>query len=103
MIQAQHFIDALKDKSEEIKPGSYSGRGMFGAKCICVDLDRTGQVMELAVLLLAGGLTREEVTDLGDQMRTDAMGHGLVVYWPSIGLTSEEEAQLREDDEDEEE
>jgi hypothetical protein len=100
MIQAQHFINALKGQSDEIKPGSYSGRGMYGAKCICVDLERTGQIMELAVLLLAGGLTTPEVTDLGDQMRTDSMGFGLVVYWPSIGLTPEEVAQLQDDDED---
>lgn len=103
MIAAQHFIDALKGQSDDIKATSYSGRGMFGVKCIGVSLDRTGQVMELAVLLLAGGLSKNEVTDLGDQMVTDAMGHGLIVYWPRIKLTPEEAAQLADDDEEEDE
>ncbi len=103
MIAAQHFIDALKGQSDSIKPTSYSGRGMYGVKCIGVGLDRTGEIMELAVLLLSGGLSANEVTDLGDQMVTDSMGHGLIVYWPKIRLTPEEAAHLENDEDEEEE
>lgn len=50
----------------------YSGRGMFGAECASIYCDRAMPVIEAAVALGVTGA------------RTDSMGRGAVVYWPSI-------------------
>jgi hypothetical protein len=100
-ITAQQVIEALEG---EFDVRSYSGRGMYGAKCVGVDIDRAGQIMEIAAQLISAGIDVDHVIDLGDQMREDNMGRGIIVYWPALELSAEEHAALmvKELDEDDE-
>lgn len=72
---------------------SYSGRGMFGSKCVAVvlgnddsDADFVLQVIDQAQ---DGGLLDDmgyDIADLCDalrQSRHDQMGLGRVIYWPN--------------------
>lgn len=61
-------------------PYSYSGRAMYGKRCVAVDMDDTSGMLELGHAIGASGVEVE----LGElkQARTDSMGRGIVVYWP---------------------
>jgi hypothetical protein len=58
------LIDAIANRG--LIPYAYSGRFMYGQKCVACDLDR-GSDLE--------GLPKEGAT-------VDQMGLGYVVYWP---------------------
>lgn len=81
---------------------SYSGRGMYGAKCLAVNLDdnRTGE-------LYANILENVDLTDEGlvstlaealRDMRTDALGKGTVVYFPGWLDNESGDDESEEDD-----
>jgi hypothetical protein len=55
---------------------SYSGRGMYGEKCVGV---RVGSAIE------AGELTAV----VGHRPTTDSMGMGVIAYWPAISWVEE--------------
>lgn len=106
-VTAKQIITALgeQDAMEVFAPRTYSGRGMYGAQCLGIDIDRVGQIMELAAILMDAGLETDALVNLGDTMHTDSMGRGMIIYWPSIKLTDEEKQMLKalEDAEDEDE
>ena len=58
----------------------YSGRGMYGATCFGVELDRSSDLFALGVELAS--INPELAQALGD-MRTDDLGLGIIAYWPS--------------------
>ena len=73
-------IEALKRIAEAVHNGrykEYSGRGMYGKYCASVYCDDGYEVIELAA---QAGVTGA---------RTDSMGRGYVVYWPSIPIKDE--------------
>lgn len=55
------------------EPRSYSGRGMYGVRCVGVDMDYEGQY------------------ELPAGFVTDSMGRGVIAYWPSIEWKGDEE------------
>lgn len=57
---------------------SYSGRGMYGAECISVQLDNTTELLEMGMRLSEVGADLDDIRGV----RVDSMGQGLVVYWP---------------------
>lgn len=59
------------------KPYSYSGRSMYGKKCLAVNLDSAIDMWDLAQAL---ALDNIEIS----APELDSMGRGIVVYWPSI-------------------
>lgn len=65
-MTAQKLIDAIKKTGRE--PRSYSGRFMYGKRCIGVNLDHIGD---------ADGLPLK-----GSAM--DSMGMGIILYWPRV-------------------
>lgn len=78
------------------EPRSYSGRGMYGKECLGVSGDSALEIVLETIETVASqaGDTEtiaEFVADLLD-VRTDSMGRGEIVYWPSIKW--EDEVQL---------
>ena len=52
--------------NEGLDPRAYSGRFMFGKECVAVSIDRFG----------------EHILPRG--YKTDTLGLGYIVYWPSV-------------------
>jgi hypothetical protein len=103
-MDAAEFLKVFAKADTEFKVRSYSGRGMYGANCIGIDMDDIGGVMRLAAALIDAGMDVEDVHVLGTLMKTDSMGRGIVVYWPRLKLSDEQhaklfEAELAEDEE----
>jgi hypothetical protein len=84
---------------------SYSGRGMYGAQCVGVDLDRGVSEFRLAIDLAVACVhdgESEQVAELGHlATSSDSMGLGSIVYFPSVKWEGvEEEDDLDDDDAD---
>jgi hypothetical protein len=83
---------------------SYSGRGMYGAECVGVDLDSDAEIAKFFFALgqecqSSGDDTLAGLGDGDEVIKTDSMGRGLIVYWPNVTADA---ALLRGDDEEEE-
>lgn len=93
---------------------SYSGRGMYGRKCLSFNLDQDDNEFD-AFLSIAesiqsyveshdDGLELEDITSYFMGAKSDSMGLGTVVYFPEIDWEdSEYQEEDEEDFEDEEE
>ena len=83
MNDTQAMVAALIDAAHEaeVRMHAYSGRGMFGARCLGVEVNNFGQAAEFFVALA------QEDTDLAwrlsRSLRTDDLGRGMIVYFPS--------------------
>jgi hypothetical protein len=73
---------------------SYSGRGMYGKKCLSFNLDRDDNEFD-AFLSIAesiqsyveshdDGLELEDITSYFMGAKSDSMGLGVVVYFPNL-------------------
>jgi hypothetical protein len=62
---------------------AYSGRGMYGDRCVAVYVDGAGDLFELGLKIGAAGTGPEDVAALNHvgAPRIDSMGDGLVAYW----------------------
>lgn len=65
---------------------SYSGRGMYGAQCLGVDIGSWGEVMHITCALVAANVDVEDIKELGERMLYDNMGRGMIVYWPALKI-----------------
>lgn len=66
------------------RPRSYSGRGMYGARCVGVTIER-GEEMELG-----RDLADYELGEEGERLPracTDSMGLDVILYWPAVEWT----------------
>lgn len=54
---------------------SYSGRGMYGKSCVGIDVDSYNEMEGVIEKALEHGIKGA---------KTDSMGKGYIVYWPSI-------------------
>lgn len=87
-------------------PQSYSGRGMYGRKCLSFNLDRDENVLD-AFLELSEAISLyvednqeiefEDVVSEFKGAKTDSMGLGEVVYFPNIEWENDGE-ELEEDE-----
>lgn len=82
---ARALIARLADEGYE--PYDYSGRAMYGERCVAVDLDSSAGLFKLGIDLMRSA----DGADLyyGDEDRltqvfTDSMGRGIVAYWRFI-------------------
>lgn len=66
---------------------SYSGRGMYGDRCIGVELESDRDMWRLAQDI-GFHIARSDVGEFGlldvPAPRTDSMGLGIIVYWPNV-------------------
>ena len=72
----------------DLKPQSYSGRGMYGKSCLGVRVSNLGQFMSQ---VLTGQVDLEiDVADIQDLaeafegMKTDSLGLDMICYFPEI-------------------
>lgn len=91
------IIEALEDAGYE--PYSYSGRGMYGKKCLAVNISHS--VWKLCMNFnsaLDSFCECNEIEDIRFHMRdasVDSMGMDFVVYWPSVKwIDLDEEAEI---------
>jgi hypothetical protein len=92
---------------------SYSGRGMYGKNCLGVDVSNLGKLFadvlkELDLLGENGGGELEDdsqaaaIEDLAtafEEMRTDSLGRGMIVYFPEIDFDGGDEEEADDDSE----
>lgn len=83
-MDAEEFITTLE--SAGYAPRPYSGRFMYGAQCVAVDTDESGEPLSYTDLLAMGANLAlgcgDGVLDVFANTRLDSMGLGIVVYWP---------------------
>lgn len=81
-VEPNELIDALYQANCE--PRSYSGRAMFGERCVGIALDSDSELWRVAQSLASRDIF------IGGP-RTDSLGMGIIAYWP--GVKWPEEAQ----------
>lgn len=72
--------EALRAVGE--KPRPYSGRGMYGAHCPSFEANSLQEAFEVFAKL--GQNDGRMGVEMAEDAVTDNMGHGIVVYWPSV-------------------
>lgn len=93
--QFETIVDAFQEAGFETR--SYSGRCMYGAQCLGVDCDNPVRAVLKAVSALAENNEGSELCDLIallEDARTDSMGRGSILYFPSIEWIEKEDAVL---------
>lgn len=92
----QNLLESL-----EMNCSSYSGRGMMGKHCLSVDLrDCTLGNFFATILSEVDDNDKDEVAEAFEDMKTDSLGKGMVVYFPKV--TYEEGDGESDDGEDNE-
>jgi len=91
---AKLFAEVLEDAGYE--PYAYSGRGMYGKKCVAINVERGQSIWEIAIQVF------KENEDIAEQVGTpteDDMGLGAVFYWPNLPYEGKSDNE-EEDSED---
>jgi hypothetical protein len=78
------LLVALLERSGR-EPRPYSGRGMYGARCVGVNVDSADDALAIGLALSAEATDdeREALAKLGAPT-SDAMGLGVIVYWRNV-------------------
>lgn len=116
-INTAQFVELLKSAGYD--PHSYSGRAMYGEKCVAItEYNDDGEWRSLSdrdMVMLGWRLAQTAIAELEDewavdsvgrplaQTRTDGMGRGIVVYWPSEAWTDDLVAVVPDEEGDEDE
>lgn len=97
LIQMQHLGEF------EFSIRKYSGRGMYGKKCLGITFDGSFSLIHFGYEL--GRLADEDFhIEEAFNYATDSMGLGTILYWPNIEFNDvfEEDSEFDDDDEDDE-
>ncbi len=89
------LIAALRGAGHE--PYGYSGRCMYGRRCVAVDLGSVREIFSLGHSLGGSG------ADDPGPPAVDSMGLGVVAYWPHVAWPEGPHPDGSSRDEDEEE
>ena len=97
-MESQEFVNLIA--SAGFRPKSYSGRGMFGARCVSVNLDKN-EVASFGAMVCATASPEEQpfAERLVEKYSMDSMGMGVVLYWRSM---SADGVKFPDDSDDEE-
>jgi hypothetical protein len=103
-----HIIQTLLEQDFDLR--SYSGRGMYGKQCLAVTGATLGEVVAVLVSqaiekaedILNKGLVYD-VEKAAGEIKTDSLGMGIVVYFPSVpynddGLSSNDDEEESDED-----
>lgn len=82
--------------SADIEYRSYSGRGMFGSKCLAIETDNPADtVLEIVyAAIMSDDFSKTDMIELLEALggaRSDSVGLGTVVYWTHIEMEMETE------------
>lgn len=87
MVTSTTLIDLLRqvwDNGDmEMEVRSYSGRGMYGDTCVAVTLGSYANAWTLALAIADVNNGNADLFGLPEP-RSDSMGLGTVLYWPSL-------------------
>ena len=87
MVNAESFLELLREVYEdgnvEMEVRSYSGRGMYGERCIGVVLGGYTSAWTLALAIADRNNGNMDLFGL-DAPREDSMGLGRIYYWPHL-------------------
>jgi hypothetical protein len=86
---------SLKGEAGDFEVREYSGRSMYGKKCLAVvtGVDSIHS-FELGVRVGRAAALSNDFDDIEDAMldtREDSMGHGSVMYWPRVPFIKDDE------------
>lgn len=84
-MSSQEFIEFVEDHTDYV-PRSYSGRGMYGKRCVSITSNNPGDVI-LDILQVQAEIEPEAVSGMIGLLRgsvQDSMGRSAVIYWPDI-------------------
>jgi uncharacterized protein YcgL (UPF0745 family) len=84
--QLDEIMDAAELTEDDVRT-DYSGRSMYGATCIAIYYSSHRNLMFLAVAL------KDVLGDLPEDVCTDQMGRGQIVYFPGLELVEDEEPE----------
>jgi hypothetical protein len=105
MIDGAKFLellDMLACRGIIGEPESYSGRAMYGKRCVCVMGD---EITEWGLALQLAAIAPDFDVDVYDipEPTTDSMGRSFVMYWPRLEWPADRQCpSLTPDEEDEE-
>lgn len=66
-----------------LEPRSYSGRGMYGKECYAIAFEDHKEVAKFFYYLGMEDAEDEGLEPLVDNSRTDSLGRGIILYFPS--------------------
>ena len=77
---AEDLIDSLEINCDGEVLKYYSGRAMYGKRCVAITAENHRELCETLMRLARD----EDLMDYGDDLipDVDSMGLGLVAYWP---------------------
>lgn len=76
--------DRLEELLGHHDPQPYNGRGMYGRECPSVMTEEGQSVLSLLADIITGCEDEQEAAELLRAAKTDGMGRGQVIYWPSV-------------------
>jgi hypothetical protein len=85
------FIRILEDA--DLTPFDYSGRGMYGKRCIAVQTSKKLHVFLLDVIESVNDASPDDLPELFDVLRgmvSDNLGHDTIVYFPRVAFPGAE-------------
>jgi hypothetical protein len=83
VISAEQLEDVMTQLDVEVRT-DYSGRGMYGDKCLAIVGDLRDLLRFAAELTQAIGV--EDANDILGRVRSDSMGLSSVYYFPGAGV-----------------
>lgn len=100
MVTSTTLINLLREVYEsgnmEMEVRSYSGRGMYGDTCVAVVLGDYSSTWTLALAIADANNGNADLFGLPEP-RSDSMGLGTVLYWPSLKWPADAEGFGSED------
>ncbi|MFG3338693.1 hypothetical protein [Glycomyces sp. NPDC048151] len=82
------FEEAIEESGEKVKlHGHYSGRAMFGERCLAV----YGSITNLLAFHLYLGASLGDWRDLAEDVRIDQFGTDYIAYYPGWELAEDDD------------
>lgn len=100
--ELEDFISAVCEWHDIEIRTDYSGRGMYGAKCLGLVFDGTpGQLFSAFInaLTLDDDYLKLELSDVFAEMASDSMGWNSIYYFPGWNFIDEDSETEDEDEE----
>lgn len=103
-MKLEIFKEIVSEAGYELE--SYSGRGMYGAECAAIMLDKEQSLFEILANITEAAHTQhdkdfvdgggefdmEDWLELMKNTKTDNMGLGIVLYWKRVAWDESDEA-----------
>jgi hypothetical protein len=108
-MTTKHPLQLLIERNESdlaSEMRSYSGRCMYGKDCLALSGDFNYIISNLMATALYEGehftpSDKDEIISALSAVRSDSMGRGTVVYFPTVEFVAEEDAEAEEEESDE--